>query len=229
MQRFRLASRQRRKLQQIAKSTQDAASVRRAIALLELDAGQPATQIAARLGLTRQTLHNWQVRLQVHSLPEALRDRSGRGRPTLWTELGRRFLEWSMRQSPEELGYASEDWTIALLQTHLKQWAGIQVSDTALRQQLHRLRYRWKRPRYVLEPDPELEKKTPNPTADSALAQGLRLAGGGRDRCTAIPAASCRMGPAGAASSGPAERPQRQTRDLWGFECADRASGAALP
>ena len=35
----------------------------------------------------------------------------------------------------------------------------MQVSDTALREQLHRLGYVWKRPRYVLLPDPEREKK----------------------------------------------------------------------
>jgi hypothetical protein len=35
----------------------------------------------------------------------------------------------------------------------------VQVSDTALREQLHRLGYVWKRPRYVLLPDPEREKK----------------------------------------------------------------------
>lgn len=125
------------------------------MALLSCDAGQSAAQVAATLGMTRQTLYNWQRRLEHRAVSRALQDRKGRGRKTVWTEPVRRFLDWSLKQSPEELGYATSNWTAALLRTHLAQWAGVKVSDTTLREQLHQLDYRWKRPRYALVPDPE--------------------------------------------------------------------------
>jgi transposase len=108
--------------------------------------------------VTRQTLYNWMARFEEGG-SGALQDQSGRGRPTLWTEPLQRFLEWSMTQPPEALGYASVDWTTDLLRQHLAKWMGVDVSDTTLRAQLHRLGYVWKRPRYVLQPDPEREKK----------------------------------------------------------------------
>src|SRR3954451_22084239 len=95
---FRLNRRQRRQLRGQVRIAKDARSVRRAIALLELDEGRAVALVAATLGVTRQTLYNWRARLDAEGVPAALRDRSGRGRPTVWTEIVRRFVEWSMKQ-----------------------------------------------------------------------------------------------------------------------------------
>jgi transposase len=168
MQTFRLNSRQRKQLQAQAKTAKGGRRVRRAIALLEVDQGRPVAQIAATLGVTRQTLYNWMARLTREGALGALQDRGGRGRPTVWTEPVTRFLAWSLTQPPDALGYASVDWTAELLRHHLAQWMGVDVGDTALREQLHRLGYVWKRPRYVLQPDPDREKKKPNPAASPA-------------------------------------------------------------
>ena len=37
----------------------------------------------------------------------------------MWTEPVTRFLEWSLAQPPDALGYASVDWTAELLRHHL--------------------------------------------------------------------------------------------------------------
>ena len=58
--------------------------------------------------------------------------------------------------------------TAELLQGHLAKWMSVTVSDTTLREQLHQLGYVWKRPRYVLEPDVDREKKTPHSPANPA-------------------------------------------------------------
>jgi transposase len=51
-------------------------------------------------------------------------------------------------------GYQATGWTVPLLRRELEQ-AGCQVGDRTIRRGLHRLGYRWKRPRYVLgRPDP---------------------------------------------------------------------------
>lgn len=92
MQTSRLNRRQRRQLRTQAKNAKDAQIVRRAIALLELDEGRSAAEVAATLGVTRQTMYNWRARLEAADVPGALRDRSGRGRRSVWTEPVRRFL-----------------------------------------------------------------------------------------------------------------------------------------
>ncbi len=96
MQTFRLKSRQRQQLRVQAKTAKDGRHVRRAIALLELEQGRPVAQIAATLSVTRQTLYNWMARFKAEGRPAALKDRGGRGRPTVWTETVRRFLEWNI-------------------------------------------------------------------------------------------------------------------------------------
>jgi transposase len=172
---FRLNTQQRRKLSEQAKQAKNARSVRRAIALLELDQGRPVAEVAATLGVTRQTLYNWRARLEADDVPRALLDRKGRGRRTAWTEPVRRFLDWSMTLPPEELGYASVGWTAAILLRHLETWASMRVSDTTLREQLHRLGYVWKRPRYVLQPDPDRKKKRRIRRQVRALPKGCVL------------------------------------------------------
>src|SRR5262249_1730947 len=76
------------------------------------------------------------------------------------------------------------------------------------------LGYVWKRPRYVLDPDPELEKKTADPPHHPAAATPDRAAGRGRDRSAALPAAAGRLGVEGGAEGGPHLRPERPPGEL---------------
>jgi transposase len=57
-----------------------------------------------------------------------------------------------------------------LLRDILATRIGMHVSDATLRRALHRLDHAWKRPRYVLQPDPEREKKTQDSPTDRAIA-----------------------------------------------------------
>jgi hypothetical protein len=64
-------------------------------------------------------------------------------------------------------------WTVPLLQEHLRHEGWRPFGDRTLRRELHDLGYTWKGSRFVLAPDPELEKKTPDPShlAEFALAE----------------------------------------------------------
>jgi hypothetical protein len=53
----------------------------------------------------------------------------------------------------------------------------LQIAPGTLRQALHELGYVWIRSRYELEPDPELEKKSPNTPANPGLAAPQCAAG----------------------------------------------------
>jgi transposase len=59
MSRFKLKPWQRRRLRRQLKAAEDARTYRRTLAVLELDRGRTAADVAAMLGVTRQSVHNW--------------------------------------------------------------------------------------------------------------------------------------------------------------------------
>jgi transposase len=197
MERLKLNGWQRRHLWRQLRSTRDARLYRRTLAILELDRGRSARDVALSLGVQPRTVYYWtEAYLRDHD-PSSLCDAPRPGRPTLWTEgLQRRLLE-AMGESPQELGYPSVDWTVPLLLEHLGHHCDESLSDETVRRRLRRLGYVWKRSRYVLDPDPELEKKTADPPPAPAAAAPQRRAGRGRDRSAAVPAVAGRLGTKG--------------------------------
>jgi transposase len=163
---FRLTSWQRRRLRAALKRVRGASALKRILALLDLDQGAPAAEVAARLGVTRQTLYNWIQRFGAGGGLHTLYDRARSGRPPKLSEGLRRVLVWLLKQPPDAFGYASVGWTTALLCEALATWMGVHVSDDTLRRALHQRKHSWHRPRYMLRPDPDREKKTLDSSAD---------------------------------------------------------------
>jgi transposase len=172
-----LSSSQRRKLRAHLRRAADASYYRRVLAILELDRGKTVAEVAASLGVTRQSVYNWADAFEACPDPAALHNRYGVGRPSSWTEDLRALLLASLEQRPDELGYAGVNWTVALLQEHLYNHGGCRLSDDTIRRELDRLGFVWKRCRYVLPPDPEREKKTRHPAAAAGPAAAHRQAG----------------------------------------------------
>lgn len=69
------------------------------------------------------------------------------------------------RSGRDHLGRAL---TVPLLIEHMHRVGGLCLSEDTIRRQLHRMGYRYKRPRYVLVPDPLYEKKARNPAASAS-------------------------------------------------------------
>src|SRR5262245_19728222 len=155
-----LTARQRRRLQRQLETTPDARLYRRTLAVLEVARGRPAAEVARTLGVTPRSVYYWLRAYADGRDPAALRDAPRPGRPGLWTAEGRECLRASLGRSPQDLGYAAAGWTVPLLRGHLGRHAGRWLSEDTIRRELRRQRYVWKRSRYVLDPDPELEKKT---------------------------------------------------------------------
>jgi transposase len=227
MSRLKLKHGQRRRLRRQLKSTSDARTYRRTLAVLELDRGRSAADIAAMLGVSRQSVHNWAAAFVREPDPSTLRDQDRSGRPALLAEQTDDLLPSLMGQSPQDLGYPHTDWTVPLLQQELEKDLGLRPSDETVRRGLRRLGYVWKRPRYVLDPDPEREKKTADSLADPGLAASERRAGPGRDRPDDVPAAAGRLVAEGRTGRGPHQRPERPAGDLRGDEPGDRDAAAA--
>ena len=94
-----------------------------------------------------------------HPVPRSLTTHHSTGRPSEWDEDARAILSGTLHQPPDHFGYQATGWTVPLLQTHLALWGLTDLSDATLRRQLHALGYVWKRPRYVLVPDPRRAAK----------------------------------------------------------------------
>src|SRR5262245_5122600 len=178
MSRLHLTAAQRRRLEQQLRDTTDAGTFRRTFALLEAAAGRSLAEIARLLRTSRVSVYQWIDRYERTRDPACLEDQRGGNHPTLWDADLRSVLCASLAQPPDRFGYQAVAWTVPLLQEHLARWGGERPSATSIRRLLHELDYVWKRPRYVLDPDPEREKKTPPPPdlseAAGPLGQAVR-------------------------------------------------------
>jgi transposase len=178
MSRLSLTSSQRRRFQRQLQHTHDAHLDRRTLAILEVSRGKPVAQVAQSLGVTRRSIYYWIEHYREAFDPIALVDDDRPGRPSLWTEdLTALLRTLLVDHNPDRLGYSAVEWTAALLQEHLEHCTGQRLSETTLRRELHRLGFVWKRSRSDLDPDPELEKKTPNPPSNPGLGPPKRSAG----------------------------------------------------
>jgi transposase len=170
---------QRRRLRRLLERTRDARTYRRTLALLEVDRGRPVSEVARALGVARRSVYNWIAAYLRAGDPSALADAPRPGRPHLWTEQRQAVLRELMATTPDKSGYFAAHWTVPLLGEQLEHLTGWRPCDDTIRDQLGRMGYVWKRPRYVPEPDPESEKKTPNPPGDPGPAAPERAAGRG--------------------------------------------------
>src|SRR5579862_5886871 len=151
---IRLTPAQREALRTYLEAPPSTGFYRRAVALLALDEGQAVGTVAELLGVSRQSVYNWARAYRRSPGPEALWDRYGGGRPTLWTPQREALLEQCLRRRPDELGYTGVNWTVPLLRQYLHDRDGCWLSEDTIRRGLDRLGYVWKRYRYVLPPDP---------------------------------------------------------------------------
>ena len=148
---LRLTARDRETLGHAARHSPHAREARRALALLDLDAGEPPTRVAQRYRVSRSTVYEWAARWGNTDRPrgERLRDADRSGRPPEARDGVRAVLAELMPSAPTAHGYRHPAWTTPLLLAHLRR-QGVEASDATVRRALHALGYRWKRPRFVL-------------------------------------------------------------------------------
>jgi transposase len=204
MSRLQLTAWQRQGLRKQLASTADARVYRRTLAVLEFDRWRPAGDIARMLGVTRQSVYNWAAAYDRARRAPALADGDREGRPRALDEDDHRFLRALLAEGPQEFGYPHASWTVPLLQEAVQFGTGLPLSGGTIRRALRRLGYVWKRPRYVLDPDPQRDKKTAHPAANPGVAAAQRRPGRGRDRPAALPAFAGRLVAAGPGRGRPA-------------------------
>ena len=153
MTRIQLASGARQTLQRIVHSSSDARQVRRAQVLLWLHGGERPTQVARRTGLTRQAFYAIVQRYQTRKgqpVVTRIQDRQHPGRPPNKITSAIRVIRELLPHSPKRHRYRSPVWTVPMLQIQMQRRLQITISRLTIRRARHQLRYRFKRPRYVL-------------------------------------------------------------------------------
>src|SRR5262245_13548722 len=116
--------------------------------LLRAD-GVPVTEVARDLGCSQASVTNWTAAWQREGLAGvaeglhlgAARRLAPAAEETLGTLL--------VAGDPQAHGYTAANWTAPLLRTELAR-RGWLAAERTLRRTLHRLGWRWKRPKYVL-------------------------------------------------------------------------------
>jgi transposase len=150
MRDFQLTSAECRALDCLARHAHDARQSRRALALLDLARGEPVSAVARRYRVRRSTVYAWAARLDRDDLPatQRLADAPRSGRPPAKRDGAEEALRKLLPTDPRQHGYRHLAWTAPLLRAHLRR-QGVAVSETTVRRVARRLRYRWKRPRFV--------------------------------------------------------------------------------
>ena len=176
MQEVELTDEEWRRLKELLRTRQDSRYYRRLLGLSWLDAGRTVSEVASLLSASRQSVYAWIEAWQGRRCWEDLRDAPRSGRPPDWDGSLDGLLESCLRQRPRELGYTALNWTVPLLIRHCFQQSGHLFSATTVRRALQRNDFAWKRPRYDLTPDPELEKKNSNSAPREAIGATLGCA-----------------------------------------------------
>lgn len=197
MKNLSLTHKRRQRLEEQLQQTQDARVFRRTLAILEYDGGTPVSQLARLLRVDRRSIYRWIETYAESSDPQSLLDSQRSGRPPRWTADCSLRLQALLEKSPQEFEFFAANWTIPLLQEQLAFDLGKHFSVDTLRRALRELDYVWKRPRYVLEPDPEREKKTPHPPSNPATGASQRVAGRGRDGPAVVSSTARSLGTSG--------------------------------
>jgi transposase len=131
---------------------------RRYQAVLLLAAGQAPGAVATALGCAVSSVYNWAAAWRREGLPGLREGDHGGGQPVL-DAAGEALVVGLLAADPQALGHHATGWTVPLLRTELAR-QGYAPSERTLRRVLHRLGYRWKRPKFVLgRPDPAAAEK----------------------------------------------------------------------
>jgi transposase len=137
---------------------QDVRRWKRYQAVLLLAEGGAPVRVAHALHCSRASVYGWAARWRAQGVAGLHEGDHGGGKAKL-DAAGEAALTTLLATDPQARGHRATGWTVPLLRDELAQ-AGYSVADRTIRRALHRLGYRWKRPRYVLgRPDPAYEAK----------------------------------------------------------------------
>ncbi len=126
--------------------------------LLRAD-GVPVATVAQTLDCTETSVYNWVAAWRADGLV-GVAEGAHPGKVRRLAPSAEAVLETLLVEGdPQAHGYAATGWTVPLLRTELAN-RGWVAAERTIRRTLHRLGWRWKRPKFVLgRPDPAYQEK----------------------------------------------------------------------
>lgn len=156
--RLTLTEPQRTELEAAAAAEKRVRRWKRYRAVLLRGEGMTVAAVAATLQCSHASVYGWTAAWRAAGAAGLREGDHGGGQAKLGSG-GEAVLTARLGEDPQTRGYQATGWTVPLLGTELAQ-AGYRVGERAIRRAVHRLGYRWKRPRYVLgRPDPAYAEK----------------------------------------------------------------------
>ena len=127
-------------------------------AILLRGEGLSVPAVARTLGCSQASIYAWSAAWRQEGVA-GLAEGVHRGGPVKLGETAEALLTELLASDPQAHGHRATGWTVPLLRTELAA-QGTVVGERTIRRALHRLGYRWKRPRYILgRPDPAYDAK----------------------------------------------------------------------
>jgi transposase len=153
-----LTDAQRAELEAAASAEKGVRRWKRYRAVLLRGEGLTVAAVAAALRCSEASVYGWTARWRRGGAAGLREGDHGGGRAKLGAA-GEARLAALLEADPQAAGHQATGWTVPLLRTELAR-SGTEVGERTVRRAVHRLGYRWKRPRYVLgRPDPDYDAK----------------------------------------------------------------------
>jgi transposase len=120
--------------------------------------GKTVAAVAGTLRCSQASVYAWTAAWRRNGVAGLREGDHGGGQVKLGAA-GETLLEELLTSDPQARGHRATGWTVPLLRGELAR-PGVTVGERTIRRALHRLGYRWKRPRYILgRPDPAYAEK----------------------------------------------------------------------
>lgn len=156
--RLTLTEAQRTELEAAAAGEKGVRRWKRYRAVLLRGEGMRVDAVAHTLRCSPASVYAWSAAWRQDGVA-GLREGDHSGRKRRLDAAGETVLTALLAEDPQMRGHRATGWTVPLLRTELAP-RGYLVGERTIRRALHRLGYRWKRPRYVLgRPDPAYAEK----------------------------------------------------------------------
>ena len=155
---FPLTDDQRSELDAAMTAEQRVRRWKRYRAILLRGDGLSVPAVARTLGCSQASIYAWSAAWRQQGAA-GLAEGAHRGGPVKLGPAAETVLTVLLASDPQDHGHRATGWTVPLLQGELAA-QGTVVGERTIRRALHRLGYRWKRPRYILgRPDPAYAAK----------------------------------------------------------------------
>jgi transposase len=153
-----LSEAQRAELEAAAAAEKRVRRWKRYRAMLLRAEGMSVAAVAAALRCSQASVYAWTAAWRRNGV-EGLREGDHGGGQAKLGVSGEAVLAGLLASDPQTRGHRATGWTVPLLRGALAR-TGVSVGERTIRRALHRLGYRWKRPRSILgRPDPAYAEK----------------------------------------------------------------------